>query len=184
MGLKTMRYKPLNFYDRSLIAPTEKDNYYRYQLVHGYVHDMGAAMTDGVGGHAGLFSNATDLAALMQMLLNKGVYGGRKYLSEEVISKYTSCQYCPNNRRGAGFDKPVRDLNGGPTCNLVSLESFGHSGFTGTQTWADPKYGINYVFLSNRVYPNAENWKLVKMSIRTEIQRVIYEAFLEAEKEK
>lgn len=176
MGLTSLRYNPLNFYNRDIIAPTELDSYFRHQLIQGYVHDMGAAMTGGVGGHAGLFSTATDLASLMQMLLNKGIYGGKRYLSESVIDEYTKCQFCPSNRRGAGFDKPVRSLDGGPTCDLVSLSSFGHSGFTGTQTWADPEHGINYVFLSNRVYPSAENWKLVKMSIRTEIQRLIYES--------
>ena len=180
MGLKTLRYNPLNHYSKENIAPTEVDTYFRNQLIHGYVHDMGAAMMDGVGGHAGLFCNATDLASLMQMLLNNGVYGGKRYLSEEVIKEYTSCQFCPNNRRGAGFDKPVRDFDGGPTCKLVSLSSYGHSGFTGTQTWLDPEHGINYVFLSNRVYPSGENWKIVKMNIRTEIQRVIYEAVQDA----
>jgi len=183
MGLRSMRYNPLEYYDIDRIAPTEEDRYFRMQTVRGYVHDMGAAMQGGVGGHAGLFTNASDLAALMQMLLNNGVYGGERYLSAEVIKKYTACQNCPGNRRGAGFDKPVRSLDGGPTCNLVSLSSYGHTGFTGTQVWADPKYGINYVFLSNRTYPSAENWKLVKMGIRTEIQRVIYEAVLGAEKQ-
>lgn len=178
MGLMSIRYNPLNHYSKEMIAPTELDNYYRHQLVRGYVHDMGAAMTNGVGGHAGIFSNATDLAALMQLLLNNGIYGGERYLTEKVIKQYTSCQNCPTNRRGAGFDRPVTSLDGGPTCNLVSLKSYGHSGFTGTQVWADPEYGINYVFLSNRVYPSAENWKLVKMGIRTEIQRVVYEAVL------
>ena len=176
MGLTTMRYLPLNYFDKNRIVPTEQDNYFRNQLVHGHVHDMGAAMTGGVNGHAGLFSNATDLTALMQMLLNGGVYGGVKYLEKETIEEYTSCQFCPKNRRGAGFDKPVTDLDGGPTCDLVSLKSFGHSGFTGTYTWADPEHGINYTFLSNRVYPSAENWKIVKMNIRTDIQRLIYES--------
>lgn len=176
MGLTSMRYNPLDAMPKERIAPTEKDNYFRYQLIQGHVHDMGAAMTGGVGGHAGLFSSATDLASLMQLLLNKGVYGGRRYLSEEVVQEYTRCQYCPSNRRGAGFDRPVTSLDGGPTCELVSLSSYGHSGFTGTQTWADPEHGINYVFLSNRVYPSAENWKLVKMGIRTDIQRLIYQS--------
>ena len=184
MGLHFTRFRPLNHFDRSQIAPTEKDSYFRNQLIRGHVHDMGAAMTDGVNGHAGLFSNATDLAKLMQMLLNDGIYGGTQFLSKEVVKEYTSCQFCPRNRRGAGFDKPVTTLDGGPTSNLVSLRSFGHSGFTGTQVWADPEYGVNYVFLSNRVYPDAENWKLVKMSVRTEIQRVIYEALQESTKER
>ncbi len=176
MGLSSMRYLPLNYFERDRIVPTENDTLFRKQLVHGYVHDPGAAMMGGVGGHAGLFSNATDLAALMQLFLNDGNYGGVQYIKPEVIKEYTGCQYCPTNRRGAGFDKPVLDLDGGPTCDLVSLRSYGHSGFTGTLSWADPEYGINYVFLSNRVYPSAENWKLVRMGIRTKIQRVIYEA--------
>ncbi|MGM0479436.1 MAG: glycoside hydrolase family 3 N-terminal domain-containing protein [Bacteroidota bacterium] len=177
MGLRTMRYHPLEEFSIQRIAPTERDNYFRHQLVHGYVHDMGAAMTDGVGGHAGVFSNAADLAKMMQLFLNQGTYGRREYIPAEVIESYTSCQFCPDNRRGAGFDKPVRDLQGGPTCELVSLESFGHSGFTGTQAWADPANGVNYVFLSNRVYPKGDNWKLVKMDIRTDIQKEIYKLF-------
>jgi CubicO group peptidase (beta-lactamase class C family) len=140
---------------------------------------MGAAMIDGIGGHAGLFSNATDLAGFMQMLLNNGEYGGHQYLSKATIDEYTACQFCPSNRRGAGFDKPVNTGVGGPAAEAVSKSSFGHSGFTGTLAWADPEYNINYVFLSNRIYPSAENWKLVKMDIRTEIQRVIYEALKE-----
>lgn len=176
MGLTTLGYHPLERFGLNQIAPTEKDTYYRHQLVHGYVHDMGAAMTNGVGGHAGLFSSATDLAGFMQMLLNNGEYGGVKYLNKETIDEYTGCQYCPGNRRGAGFDRPVNSGKGGPAAEAVSKSSFGHSGFTGTLAWADPAYNINYVFLSNRVYPSAENWKLVKMDIRTEIQRVIYEA--------
>lgn len=180
LGLPTLGFNPLNFYPLENIAPTERDNYFRHQLIQGYVHDMGAAMTGGVAGHAGLFSNATDLLALMQMLLNDGYYGGKQFLKPTTIKSFTSCQFCPRNRRGAGFDKPVLSLDGGPTSKLVSLESFGHTGFTGTQAWADPVNGINYVFLSNRVYPSAENRKLISMGIRTEIQRVIYEAVNEA----
>jgi beta-N-acetylhexosaminidase len=180
MGLPTLGFNPLDYYPLENIAPTERDNYFRHQLVQGYVHDMGAAMTGGVAGHAGLFSNATDLMALMQMLLNDGYYGGQQFLKPTTIKSFTSCQFCPRNRRGAGFDKPVLSLDGGPTSKLVSLESFGHTGFTGTQAWADPVNGVNYVFLSNRVYPSAENRKLITMGIRTEIQRVIYEAVNEA----
>jgi len=176
MGLDNLRYLPRNYFPLKRIVPTENDTIFRKSLIHGYVHDQGAAMMGGVGGHAGLFSNASDLAQLMQLFLNKGSMGGIQYVSPQVVEEYTSCQFCPKNRRGAGFDKPTRNLNGGPTCNLVSLKSFGHSGFTGTIAWADPKNEINYVFLSNRVYPDAENWKLIRMNIRTDIQRVIYEA--------
>lgn len=180
MGLRTIGYNPIDRFSLNRIPPTEDDKAFRQELVHGYVHDQGASMMGGVGGHAGIFSNATDLASMMQMFLNKGYYGGVQYIDSSVIDQYTDCQFCPSNRRGAGFDKPVRSLNGGPTCSLVSLKSFGHSGFTGTYAWADPDYNINYVFLSNRVYPDAENWKIVSMGIRTEIQRIIYEAVIES----
>ena len=171
-----MRYNPLDYFPKNKIPPTEDDKIFRGQLVHGYVHDQGAAMMGGVGGHAGLFASASDLAGLMQLFLNKGTYGGERYIAEQVIEEYTDCQFCQTSRRGAGFDKPTRNHKGGPASNKASLKSFGHSGFTGTLAWADPEYDVNYVFLSNRVYPDAENWKIVKMNIRTEIQDVIYDA--------
>lgn len=181
MGLQYMRYNPLEHFNRSGITPTENDQIFRKQQVHGYVHDQGAAMIGGVAGHAGLFSNATDLASLMQLFLNKGSYG-QQYLSDQVIEEYTDCQFCATSRRGAGFDKPTRDRKGGPSSNKASLKSFGHTGFTGTIAWADPENQVNYVFLSNRVYQDAENWKLVKLNIRTEIQDVIYDALASAKK--
>jgi beta-glucosidase-like glycosyl hydrolase/CubicO group peptidase (beta-lactamase class C family) len=177
MGLSRITYNPLKKFDKSEIVPTENDKSFRKQLVHGYVHDQGAAMMDGVGGHAGLFSNATDLAALMQMLLNYGEYGGKRYLSEAVIKEFTRCQFCENdNRRGLGFDKPQMDYSKtGPTCKCVSSLSFGHTGFTGTIAWVDPDQKLIYVFLSNRVYPDAENKKINTLSTRVEIQEAIYD---------
>lgn len=177
LGLRNTGYLPLQRFDHSLIVPTENDTIFRDQVIRGYVHDPGAAMLGGVGGHAGLFSNASELAIIMQMLLNKGTYGGERFLSEEVIDIYTACQFCDNdNRRGAGFDKPVRDGSSGPTCNCISFDSYGHSGFTGTFAWADPDTDVVYIFLSNRVYPSAENLKLIKMNIRTNIQEEIYKS--------
>ncbi|MDA7803029.1 serine hydrolase [Crocinitomix sp.] len=176
MGLMNMSYHPLAHFDKNRITPTEDDKIFRKQLIWGNVHDPGAAMQGGVGGHAGLFSNALDLGTLMYMLINEGKYGGKQLLDPATIADFTRCQFCPSNRRGAGFDKPVRSLDGGPTCDKVSLSSFGHSGFTGTITWADPEKGIVYVFLSNRVYPNAENWLITSEDIRTRIQDVIYRA--------
>ena len=177
MGLRNMRFHPRKHFELDRIVPTEYDMNFRKQLVHGDVHDPGAAMMGGVGGHAGLFSNATDLIALMQMYLNMGEYGGKRYISEKTMKEFTRCQFCANdNRRGIGFDKPVPDGDGGPTCNCVSLLSFGHTGFTGTMAWADPEEEIVYVFLSNRVYPDAENRKLLKMDVRTRIQEMIYDA--------
>ncbi len=177
LGLRNTGFLPLTRFDQSKIVPTENDTIFRDQVIKGYVHDPGAAMLGGVGGHAGLFSNATELAVIMQMLLNKGTYGGERFLSEEVINIYTDCQFCDDdNRRGAGFDKPVRDDSSGPTCNCISFDSYGHSGFTGTIAWADPEEDIIYIFLSNRIYPSAENLKLIKMNIRTKIQEEIYKS--------
>ncbi len=177
MGLSTTTYRPKQMHDLDVIVPTENDKTFRRQLVHGDVHDPGAAMMGGVAGHAGLFSNANDLAKIMQCFMDFGVYGGKRYISEETVKEFVRCQFCEeDNRRGAGFDKPVRNGNGGPTCNCVSLESFGHTGFTGTMAWADPEQKIVYVFLSNRVYPDASNTKLLNLDIRTRIQEVIYDA--------
>jgi len=178
LGLQTMGYLPLERFPHDRIVPTEYDTYFRGELIHGYVHDPGAAMQGGIGGHAGVFSNARDLAVVMQMLLNGGTYGGERILSQRVIDEYTRCQFCDSeldeDRRGAGFDKPVIPDGPGPTCKCVSFESFGHSGFTGTIAWADPVEDIVYIFLSNRVYPSAENNRLAKMDIRTNIQEEIY----------
>ncbi|MBU2020486.1 MAG: serine hydrolase [Bacteroidetes bacterium] len=180
LGLRSMRYNPYLNFGLDQIAPTENDKEFRNQTIHGYVHDPGAALLGGVGGHAGLFANANDLAILMQMILNGGTYGGKEILKKEVIQKYTSVQFPEKNRRGAGFDKPTFTKKGGTACPEVSSKSYGHSGFTGTLTWADPEEEVNYVFLSNRVNPNAENWKIVKMNIRTEIQSVFYRAIKSA----
>lgn len=183
MGLQTIGYLPLKRFSTDQITPTEYDRHFRKTLVHGDVHDPGAAMQGGVGGHAGLFSNAGDVAAMMQMLLNGGTYNGKRILQKETIKEYTDCQFCTDerdkNRRGAGFDKPVMDNTPGPTCDCVTFDTFGHTGFTGTIAWADPEEELVYVFLSNRVYPTAENKKLSRMNIRTDIQQVIYRALID-----
>ncbi len=184
LGADRTAYLPLNKLDKSEIVPTEKDNYYRNQLVHGYVHDMGAAMLGGVGGHAGLFANANDVAKIMQMFLQDGSYGGKKYLEPETVHKFNKRYYEDKKvRRGLGFDKPQLNPNIKATCGCVSDVSFGHSGFTGTYTWADPATGIVYVFLSNRVYPTMRNYGLVKSNMRTKIQQDIQDAILMAEEE-
>jgi beta-glucosidase-like glycosyl hydrolase/CubicO group peptidase (beta-lactamase class C family) len=178
LGAYTLGFCPLERFGKDQIAPTENDLVFRRQLVHGYVHDPGAAMMGGVCGHAGLFSNANDLAKLMQMYLNGGTYGGKKYIKEKTIKYFTSCYDCKNgNRRGMCFDKPETDTTkSGPTYEGVSPDSYGHAGFTGTLVWVDPDYEIIYIFLSNRVYPDAINNKLVEYNIRTDIQKIIYEA--------
>ncbi len=179
LGAHNTTYNPLEKFGKYMIVPSEEDDYYRNQKLQGYVHDMGAAMQGGIGGHAGLFSNANDVAKMMQMYLQGGTYGDKKYFDAKTIAKFNTCYFCAeDNRRGVGFDKPqLGDV--GPTCGCVSMTSFGHSGFTGTYTWADPDEEIVYVFLSNRTYPTMTNRKLIKTDIRTKIQKLIYEAIEE-----
>lgn len=176
LGMNRTGYLPLEKFELENIVPSEKDTYFRHQVLRGYVNDEGAAMMGGICGNAGLFSNANDVAKIMQMYLNGGYYGGKRYFEAGTIDKFNTCYYCDEGvRRGVGFDKPqLEEL--GPTCGCVPMESFGHSGFTGTFTWADPVKGIVYVFLSNRVFPDRSNRALITEDIRTEIQRAIYEA--------
>ena len=174
LGANHTTYNPAAMFSDTQLVPTELDNYYRYQTIQGYVHDMGAAMQNGVGGHAGIFSTTNDVAKIMQMYLQKGYYGGKRYLKTETLEKFNFCYYCGNGvRRGVGFDKPQSAKKG-----QVSLSSFGHSGFTGTYAWADPEEEIVYVFLSNRTYPNEGKNILQREGIRAEIQRLIYEAII------
>ncbi len=172
-----LTYLPLNKYPLRQIAPTEYDKLIRKQTVRGYVHDPGAALMGGVGGHAGLFGNATDVSVVMQMLLNKGEYNGKRYLDSNVVKQYTSSQFI-TNRRGLCFDKPEPDaIKESPVTKECSLQSFGHSGFTGTFAWADPDKNLVFVFLSNRVHPNADENKLAKLGVRGKIHRLLYECF-------
>jgi beta-glucosidase-like glycosyl hydrolase/CubicO group peptidase (beta-lactamase class C family) len=180
LGMNNTLFNPLTKFDKSVIAPTEIDTYFRQTTIQGYVHDMEAAMEAGVAGHAGIFSNALDVAKMMQLFLQKGQYGGVSYFSPETFDVFNTCHFCTEgNRRGLGFDKP-QISGGGPTCGCVSKSSFGHTGFTGTIAWADPETEIVYVFLSNRTYPdsNLPN-KLSKENIREDIQKVIQDALLE-----
>ncbi|HEX8549372.1 MAG TPA: glycoside hydrolase family 3 N-terminal domain-containing protein [Cytophagaceae bacterium] len=177
LGLSTMTYNPLEKFPASRIAPTEDDTVFRKAQIRGTVHDPGAALIGGVAGHAGVFSNANDLAILMQMNLWKGQYGGLKYFMPGTVPLFTRKQF-PKNRRGLGWDKPDFEGKGNPTSGLVSPNTYGHTGFTGTATWVDPDQNLVYVFLSNRVFPDAANNKLVKQNVRTRIQDVIYKAII------
>jgi len=184
LNLQTTGYSPRKYFSLQRIVPTEKDTVFRKQVVHGDVHDPGAAMLGGVCGHAGLFSNAYDLAVILQMFLDSGVYGGKRYIKQETIKEFTKLQYPLNdNRRGIGFDKPLIDYqDNGPTCKSASRSSFGHSGFTGIYVWVDPEVKLVYIFLSNRVYPDSENKNIYKYNIRTEIHQVLYDAIMDKPK--
>ena len=175
MGAYTVGYLPLQKFTFNQIAPTEDDKLFRKKLLTGYVHDQGAAMHGGIAGHAGLFSNANDLAKLGQMWLQKGSYGGNRYFKPETLEFFTQKQY-ENSRRGLGWDRPVLSDPNGPTSYYASARTFGHTGFTGTCIWVDPEFNLVYVFLSNRVYPDMNNTKILNANIRPRIQDLIYQS--------
>ncbi|MDR1809415.1 MAG: serine hydrolase, partial [Prevotella sp.] len=176
LGAVTTTFNPLNKFDKSRIAPTEKDDFIRKQLLQGYVHDEGAAFMGGIGGNAGLFSNANDLAKLYQMWLNMGEYGGERYLSKETCRLFTTAKSA-TSRRGFGFDKP--DMNNerlNPCSPHTPASVYGHTGFTGTCFWLDPDNNLIYIFLSNRVYDSRTHKNLMTLNIRSRIQEEIYKA--------
>lgn len=179
LGMDYTLYNPWEVRGNYSIVPSEDDKLFRNQKIVGYVHDQGAALLGGVSGHAGLFSNANDLAKLGQLLLNKGSYGGDTYFSTNTLKVFNKQYYKrKGNRRALGFDKPsLKQGNPGPTCSSASSESFGHSGFTGTYFWIDPLNNSVFVFLSNRTYPSQENKKLVKHDFRTNIHQAFYDVF-------
>ena len=176
LGLKSLTFKPFEKMPLSRIAPTEKDIAFRGRQIQGYVHDPGAAMYGGVAGHAGLFGKSHDLAVVMQLLLNNGSYGDIRLFSPETIAEFTQRQ-SKISRRGWGWDKPEPEKGkGGSAGKLAPKSTFGHTGFTGTCVWADPENQLIYVFLSNRVHPNANNNTLLDRGFRTQIHDLIYEA--------
>lgn len=169
-------YRPLTRYDKSRIAPTEKDVLLRKQIDHGYVHDELAAFSGGVQGNAGLFSNATDLVKLCQMWLNRGEYAGRRILSDKTVETFTT-EKSDISRRGLGFDKPdIQNPDKSPTAAEAPEEVFGHLGFTGTCIWVDPRNEIICIFLCNRVHPTRENKAFTSLNIRPALMRAIYQS--------
>ena len=180
LGMMSTTFKPREHMSLNIIAPTEKEKYFRLQQIRGFVHDPGAAMFGGVAGHAGLFSNAYDLAKLYQMFLNGGEMNGLRLLKPETLNYFTAYQ-SEFSRRGLGFDKPEKDnaTSSSPyPSKSVSSLTFGHTGFTGICVWADPKYDLLYIFFSNRVCPDGENNKLGELSVRSNIQEAIYQSLL------
>lgn len=179
IGMENFCFNPLTkAFGKSQIAPSEIDDYYRHQEIQGYVHDMGSAMLGGVSGHAGIFSNAEDLAKLNQCFLNRGNYGGIEIISSGTIAKYTD-RDSELQRRGIGFDLPELNPKDPPYIStMASAATYGHQGFTGTCVWTDPKAELIYVFLSNRTYPKSSPNYLHKYRYRTKIQDIIYNSFL------
>ncbi len=171
LGLRFLSYKPLEQFSADVIVPTQEDRFWRKGLVRGYVHDEAAAILGGVGGNAGLFANAEDLAVIFQMLLNGGTYGGQRYLEAATIDHFTASIH--GNHRGLGFDKARYNYTASKS---ASRNTFGHTGFSGTCVWVDPDEELIYIFLSNRIYPSPKNDQLKKMRVRQRIHQVIYDA--------
>jgi CubicO group peptidase (beta-lactamase class C family) len=173
LNLERLSYTPARYFKKRDIVPTAKEDRFRNQLIHGYVHDESAALLGGVAGNAGLFGNTESLAPLMQMLLNRGEYGGRSYLKPKTVDLFTKQQR--NSNRAYGFD--VKTKNGTNACASEADDAtFGHTGFTGTCVWVDPENELIFIFLSNRIYPDVRNRKLFRDKVRSRIHSLVYEA--------
>jgi beta-glucosidase-like glycosyl hydrolase/CubicO group peptidase (beta-lactamase class C family) len=182
LGASTITFNPYKHFPLDQIIPTENDDYFRNELIQGFVHDEGAAMLGGVSGNAGLFATTNDLAKMMQLYLQNGYYGGQNYFASASLAEFTKVQYPERqNRRGLGFDKPFinnylyRQHNAYPAPD-ASPESYGHGGFTGTFTWADPKKQILFIFMTNRIYPSRKNSLLSELNIRSAMLQAIYDS--------
>ena len=177
-GIDDLLFNPLDHYPQEKIVPTEIDSFFRYQPIHGMVHDEGAILMKGVSGNAGLFGDIESVAKLWEMFLSKGSVDSTQVVAPSTINLFTSYQYpSMNNRRGLGFDKPLLEYD--PVISSIarssSVWSFGHTGYTGTLVWADPKYDLLFVFLSNRVYPTREQKAIYQLNVRPEIHQRIYD---------
>lgn len=179
LGACSVTYNPYIHYPLWRIAPTEQDDFFRKGLIRGFVHDENAALMGGISGHAGLFGTANDMAKIMQFYLQKGYYGDFRFLNPGTVDEFTRVQYPGNdNRRGLGFDKPYidnksRQVDDAYPARGVSRQCFGHSGFTGTFAWADPRDQLLFIFLTNRVYPTRENRSLIDSNFRPRLFQTI-----------
>ncbi|MBX7094043.1 MAG: serine hydrolase [Flavobacteriales bacterium] len=174
LGMKRTCFNPLNKgIPKEEIAPTEKDRFWRRQLVHGHVHDPTAALYGGVAGNAGLFSNAYDMAVLFEMILQNGRYSGKKILDKKTVELFTSRQ--SGSHRGLGFNMQIKGNTYG--CSpYASEKTYGHTGFTGTAVWVDPEIDLIYVFISNRVHPDPENKTIIRLGTTKRVHNVMYKA--------
>ncbi|MGN0229614.1 MAG: glycoside hydrolase family 3 N-terminal domain-containing protein [Muribaculaceae bacterium] len=174
LGAYCTGYRPLEWADVDEVVATEYDSFLRRQQLKGYVHDEMACMMGGVAGNAGLFGNAIDLAKLMQMWLNGGEYGGHRFLKKETVDLFMTTK-SDNSRRGLGFDKPnMKNPDKSPACKSAPAEVIGHTGYTGTAFWVDPKNDMIFIFLCNRVYPTRNNAAFTKLDVRKKMQEAVY----------
>ena len=180
LGLTSTGFNPWKWADLTRVAPSEVDNYFRGQKLHGYVHDMGSAMLGGVSGHAGLFSNARDLAILLQVILFKGEYGGMTFFKPETIQQFTS-HHPKSIRRGIGWDMQQPNTPTTHMSSKASYQTFGHTGFTGPVIWSDPKEDLIFVFLSNRTFPTMRNGLLTRLYTRRLLHGMVYKSIQAAD---
>ena len=175
LGATTLGFRPTHRFPLARIVPSEVDSAFRGQLLHGTVDDEGAALLGGLSGHAGLFGNANDVAKLVQTYAWGGRYGGQQLFNPQVLADWTRCQFCPDNRRALAFDRPAAN----PTINSApnaSPASYGHTGFTGTYFWVEPKEELVVVLLTNRVHPSRKNNKITELGVRSALLQVAIEA--------
>lgn len=173
----SLTFNPQENFFQYQIVPTEVDSFFRYEPIHGQVHDEGAILMRGISGNAGLFGNAEDMAKVWHMLLNGGVWEGRRYLRPQTIDLFTTYQYPANdNRRALGFDKPLLEYDSliSSVAKAATISSYGHTGFTGTLVWADPEHDFLFIFLSNRVYPTRDQKAIYQLNVRPEIHQILY----------
>ena len=153
MGMSSTFFRPhrIGRWMRQRIPPTEIDTVFRMDTVQAEVHDERSYYLDGIAGHAGLFSSARDLAIYAQMLLNNGSYGGERFISEKTVQRFTQYRSKHGNR-GLGFDHKSEGFSTAGT--LMSPDTYGHTGFTGTSLWIDPQRDLAVIILTNRTYPH------------------------------
>ena len=176
LGLERTLFNPLSRIEREEIAPTEHDRLFRKQILQGYVHDQTSALYGGICGNAGLFSTASEVAVILQMLMNEGIYNGKTYLSPQTVKTFTSTFDLHDcRRRAAGFDTPSFESPSSILPEVAGNKTFGHQGFTGTVFWCDPQNNLVFIFLSNRVYPDVEPNNLAKSKLRLFVHEAIYE---------
>jgi hypothetical protein len=175
LGMERTGYLPLKRFAKNEIVPTEDERFWRKQLLQGYVHDPNAALHGGVAGNAGVFSTTNDLAILAEMWLQDGTYGGQQFLKPETVQKFRSAQ--PNSHRGLGFNKPSLNTSAFGCADSAPVQTYGHTGFTGTCIWIDPVNHLTYIFLSNRVHPRVNN-RIYQYGIRRRAHQLAYDGFL------
>jgi CubicO group peptidase (beta-lactamase class C family) len=155
--------------------PTERDTVWRKKLIVGEVHDERAWAMGGISGHAGVFTNAGDVAAFASMLQNKGLYAGQNILPETIVKQFTE-RKGRKDQRLLGFD--VKKETNSAAGTKMSHKTFGHTGFTGTSVWMDPESGVSIILLTNRVHPFRSYGGTIQ-SVRGAVADAVMESLVE-----